>query len=557
MQQARNVIDPADPAEPDDQVDRRSCLWFRGDEAASTGSYRPAGYTLRFRGDAISQHHITHLHEIHHKILNDDTAWGAMIHIAARHPGWDTDFLATLLDRCRLVHEAFATYMAVSLASHRHENAEQVLDAYPIYRPLWRRMNRLLASVPAGHRRDLAATAIARFSMGAPILDLALSVYPQPLSFSQVPSAWTPDQRFIRICLTPSTTVADAAKTADDRFAESEGLPIEDLGLDEADDRLDDAWSMWEATFLSHLIAVEPRLRELPHTHPDSHLAAAADLAHQAASHGIEIPLPHDPGQVALTDAESTQRILTATEVQLRDTPWPAALAEIGSDVAAADVLSLAGAGSHPALVIHGRASSHVGRTFLFETADQAILEAATEPVFAVRLYIADVGGELILNATIPIPDSYDALIRAWPAGQIRANCIAASCYLDADWQQTWGPALKPVPTVILVDTGLVGMIGPGRLLGDASPVFASYVGLDSDSLTALICHVDGHPHILLILADDLTVQLFAGQLQDLLGDRLRMRDADWSEWLPTLAAVTGSLVGTEWSLRFDGLGRS
>ena len=60
----------------------------------------------------------------------------------------------------------------------------------------------------------------------------------------------------------------------------------------------------------------------------------------------------------------------------------------------------------------------------------------------------------------------------------------------------------------------------------------------------------------MLAMGDDLTVQLVAGQLQDMLGDRLRMRDSDWSAWLPTLSAVCASVLATEHVLRYDGVGR-
>ncbi|MEZ2388596.1 hypothetical protein AB6813_03425 [bacterium RCC_150] len=63
-----------------------------------------------------------------------------------------------------------------------------------------------------------------------------------------------------------------------------------------------------------------------------------------------------------------------------------------------------------------------------------------------------------------------------------------------------------------------------------------------------------GHPHVILAIADDLSIQLLAGQLVDLLAERLVMRDADWSEWMSVLSAVSASVLGTESSLRFNGL---
>lgn len=70
-----------------EDADLGCCFLLRGDNAVSSGRYQPVGYSLNLRGSDVAQHQVAHLHEIHHKVLNDDTAWGALIHIAARHRG--------------------------------------------------------------------------------------------------------------------------------------------------------------------------------------------------------------------------------------------------------------------------------------------------------------------------------------------------------------------------------------------------------------------------------------------------------------------------------------
>ena len=57
----------------------------------------------------------------------------------------------------------------------------------------------------------------------------------------------------------------------------------------------------------------------------------------------------------------------------------------------------------------------------------------------------------------------------------------------------------------------------------------------------------------MLAVGDDLTVQLIAGQLKDLLGARLHLRDSDWTQWIDALTAVTSNLLATEHVLRYDG----
>ncbi|MBK8078172.1 MAG: hypothetical protein IPK24_22110 [Kineosporiaceae bacterium] len=545
-------MDPLVPAPEDEQ----SCLLFAGEAGESSGRYRPRAYELSLRGKDVVQHHLTHLHEIHHKVLNDDTAWGALIHIAARHDGWD-ELLGELIGCCRIVHEAFASFMAVSLAEQRHVDVEAALDAYPVYRPLVRRMRRLLDPVPSGHRQDLAATGIARFCMSPPVIDLVTDRYPEKITMAEIPSSWLPDQRFSIVSGVREHSVRQACAAAEAEFSRVQGRPFEDLGLDETDDRLDAAWALWETAFVNHLVAAEPRLQALPCIEANAHLAAAARLIVAAAAQGIIIPLPHELDEGSLSDAESVQRLLTATEIVLRPAPWSAAMAEVGRDVDGRDVLGLCAVGARPFLVVHGRTGAHLAAAFGFGDHTRAELQATSSPVFAVRLLVDDgTGGDLLLHATLPSPEAYQDLLRPWPAEHVAANCITASCYTQAGWQRAWLPAMSAKPTVVLVDVGLLGMIGAGRLLGDRGTVHGVYVGLDDPTLKALAWHVEHHPHVMLAIGDDLTVQLVAGQLEDLLGERMVMRDSDWSEWVPTLSAVCANVVGTEHLLRFDGSGR-
>ncbi|MGV1005169.1 MAG: hypothetical protein ACOYEV_10505 [Candidatus Nanopelagicales bacterium] len=539
------------PAPEDDQ----SCLLFGGADAASSGRYWPRAYELRLRGDNLAQHHVTHLHEIHHKVLNDDTAWGALIHIAARHPGWE-GLLDQLVGSSRIVHEAFASFMAVSLAEQRHSDIRSVLDDYPVYRPLVDRMRRLLARVPPGHRQDLAATGIARLCMSSPVLDLAADRYPEMLSLADILSTWLPDQRFAIISGAPARSIQSACEAADTEFAGTHGRPVDDLSLAETDELLDEAWATWEYSFVAHLQAAEPRIGALPQVGANDHLVAATKLAHMAAARGITLPLPHASAENTVSDAESVQRLFTATELTLRER-WPAVLAELGRGVAAEPVLALSAAGPRPFLIVHGRTAAHLGEAFEFGARDRAALLNRDEPIFAVRLLIDDDGQDLILNATVPSAAAYQDLMRGWPDEHVAANCITASCFLRGEWQPHWVPALHAKPTVVLLDTGLLTMVGERSLLGASGTIHGIHMELEDPAIKALAWHVEGHPHVMLAIGDDLTVQLIAGQLADLVGDRLRMRDSDWSAWVPTLSAVCASVLGTEHSLRYDGMGRA
>ncbi|WP_426763049.1 hypothetical protein ACP3TD_11550 [Pseudarthrobacter sp. 1G09] len=540
--------------EPIRDEDASCCLLFQGGAGVSSGRYLPHGYTLTLKGSVVAEHHLTLLHEIHHKVLNDDTAWGSLIRFAAEHPGWNRGLLGQLVATCRVVHEAFASFMSASYAELRHENVDEVMDAYPIYRPLMKRMDRLLTHVPEGHRKDIAATAVARFCMSPPVLTLVTDVYPRVLTLADIPSAWLPDQRFSRFgCVRPET-ITDAVNAADADFLRTHGQPIDALTLDNTDDLLEAAWKAWEETFINSVVSANSRLRELPNVPTNDHLPGVANLVHAATSRGVPVSLTHDSEERVLSDAESVQRILSATELRLRDEAWPSGLAEIGADVASADVLGLSAAGPVPFLLIHGRTPAQLSSTFAFVAADPIGQEDQNTPIFAVRLLVDHAGQDLILNATIPTPDAYRELAQAWPEEYLVANCITASCFTNTKWQKKWLPTLNSRPTVVLLDIGFLGTVGPGRLLGAGSTVYGAYMGLADPTMKALILHVEGHSHVILAIADDLSIQLLAGQLEDLLGERLVMRDADWSEWMPVLSAVCASVLGTESSLRFNGL---
>ena len=478
--------------------------------------------------------------------------WGR---IAAHHPGWE-DLLVSLIASARIAHEAFASFMSVSLLGQRHADVDSILQGYPAYLPLVRRMRRLLAPVPGGHRQDLAATGIARFCMDAPILELAVDRYPDKLLLSDVPSSWRPDQRFALVMASSHDAVDLACREAARQFEEVQGTAIDELAMSETDERLDSAWDLWESTFIDRLCRSRAQLTSLARVDARQHLLDARRLADAAAANGVLISLPHEDEPGPMSDVESVQHVLAAAKIGLRPEPWPSLLGELGANVDIAEAVALAAVSTPPFMVIHGRSPTQLTASFGFRERDARTLSATGDPVFAIRLLIDDEGRDVLLHAAIPTPEMYQRVVKEWPDDHVVANCITASCFLEVAWQHEWLPVLNRTPTVILLDLPLMGTVGVGRLLGANATVHGIYLGIGHPTLTAMVWHVEDHPHVMLAIGDDLTIQLLAGQLEDLLGDRLHMRDSDWSEWLPTLAAVCGSIIGTEHSLRFDGYGR-
>lgn len=529
------------------------CLFLMGEGTASSGWCSPDAYSLKPQGDDVAEHHLMHLHEIHHKVLNDDTAWGAFIHIAARHPGWGADLLPGLIKACRTVHEAFATFMSLSMARTRHEDAQLVLRRYPAYERFAARFSKLLDPIRGVHRRDLAATGIARWCMSAPILNMALDAYPRPVSLAEIPAVMRPDHRFHLASGMSGNQIAAAGERADDAFRRSVGRDVEDLGLAETDAMLDDAWGVWEDTFVAALMEAEPKVAALPTLPRDGHLEMAAALTRAASLPRVSVELPHEHREIP-SDVETTQRLLTAAVLVLRDTPQAAALATLGQEALTSEILALCRANHPPHVVLQGRRAADLARSFRFGDGERALLARwGNKPVFVIRNRIDYDGEDVILNSIVPTPESFTAAAAEWAGCGTSVVCMTASCYLDVAWQCAWLPALAAWPVVVLVDMGLSGMLGAGRLLGDAEAVHGAYVGLGPGALKALAWHVEGHPHVMLAVGDDLTVQFIAGQLKDLLGARLHLRDSDWTQWIDALTAVTSNLLATEHVLRYDG----
>lgn len=545
--------------EPSSVTDLSVCLFFEGLPDASRGIYHPTGYRLLLAGDGTARAHLAHLHEIHHKILNDDTNWGTAMHIAARHPQWANEVLPRLIQACRGVHESFASYMAISLARTRHaESTDAAMADYPSYERYAARFDQLLRPVPPGPRRDMAATGIARFCMGAPVLAAMIAAYPEPLTMSAVRTLDRPDPRFALCRSIPEAAVKAGVRAADAAMADVVGSAVTDLPGAVNDPALDSAWQIWEDTFTRRLTQAHPRLRDIPLFGSDDHLADAVALTCRMRENGLAVDLPIGSATDKPTDdAESVQRILRSATVTLRPAQWPGVTATIGEHVDAQAVANFAAETTQPGprLVITGMNPGRLAADQQFSPADQRYLAGITDrPVFAVRGLIDHEGNDTIFHAIIPTPQAYRALLDRWSNRGPVVNYLLASCFVDQPWQAEWMVELLRHPTVVLVDTGLVGMVGQGRLLGADRPVFGTYIDLGHPYLRAIAWHVDGHPHVTLAMGDDLTVQLIAGQLQTLLGSRLHMSDSDWSAWQEVIAAVTTTVLRTHSALRYDGV---
>jgi hypothetical protein len=552
------VVDPADPRFG--QVDGLSSvyrLFLRAESSASVGAYTPAGFNLWLKGANSIEHDVVHLHEIHHAALNDDTAWGTALRVAFRHPQWRNALFLDLLAACTRTHEAFATYMSVHLVAVKKAGAAEVLASYPLYRRPYERMKAVADLVVGDHQRDLAVTAIARVCMQSPVLSRLAEQWPRVPQLAAVASIDQPDQRLRIVLGNAPDSLARLAGEADAAVIRTFGrMPSDyDAFLSGANDaHLDELWTTWEEVIFNGL-AEELRRRGAEVISRREHLDAARrliDLLNRDEQLvGLNVAAPDAP---PISDFDESVEITRAAHYPVRDKPWPSSLAVCGADVEVAEVVRVVDATARvagvPELVLHVRLPQRLLRTHACDERSTAVLkQEGLPPIVAVRAAAHDAADSLTLfHSVIPTPAVLADILLEWGDRGPLAVCVGASCFVSHVWQEQWLAALRPLPMVVLLDTGIGQLAGPaeGALLPRASRVDAAYLGMGHDVFRALLWHGDGQPHVNVHIADSLGIQLVAGQLQDLLGPNLFMDDADWSAWDSVLSSVLRSLLATE-----------
>ncbi|MDR0959692.1 MAG: hypothetical protein LBM23_04940 [Propionibacteriaceae bacterium] len=150
---------------------------------------------LTLHGESDTEHDVTHLHELHHKALNENSAWGAALWFAEAHPAWRGNAFIRILDACRAIHECFATFMSISLAKTIHRDALKTLNGRPLYQYAFSRMEAIVREAGGNHKQDLASTAVALLCMQSPVLRLMESAVDGEFSLSNVPWIDRPDVR--------------------------------------------------------------------------------------------------------------------------------------------------------------------------------------------------------------------------------------------------------------------------------------------------------------------------------------------------------------------------
>lgn len=461
--------------------DHLTDLGFRSVGEAG-GRYRPSGFDLRLSGEEIGDR-LTYIHETHHASLNDSTAWGALLHVVARIPaGGNAPAYRPLVDACRLVHEAYATFASLSIIEANHGPQPDALVAYPQYLPLQRRLATLVAAGGGPHRQYLLATAVARCCMQSPVLALVAAKGLEGFCLSDLRSLDTPDGRYRALLSSQQDVLARAAEAGD----VATGWSTDDLdridGADPqeaTDDAHDDMWGRWEETAYDEIAQALGGMGATPVAY-NGHQEWTGELVAVAERTWGRLGLVAASRLAPATDDRSiAEAMLAQVRHELVDEPYAARILEVDIDAVAALVAERARIGGVPVMIVDVRLPERLLSSYRWAAADAAWLAERTEPVVGVRLTGGDeAGGSEIVVVPVTSPDDMERLVASWADRGPAVASIAASCLIDVAWQRDWwGPFARSCPTIVLID------IEPARLTrswaASGTPVRVGRVSVD------------------------------------------------------------------------------
>jgi hypothetical protein len=535
--------------------DHLAALFFSPTAEGSRGVYTPDGFDLHLRGGEELADRLVHHHEAQHVLLTMSTAWGAALLLVARMPAWARLF-DQLLDRCRMTHESFATYLSCSAVTVGFGSPTAALALYPEYVPLVDRLDRYLAAVPGDQRRGLAVTALARVCMQTPVLDQLIAAWPVAIKAGSIRGIDVPDERLNRLLRDPDGFPAALVTAADDAVAAEFGS--QPLAAARAgggvvlDDRFDAAWARWEDTVFDALAA---RLAGVGATviGSNDHVPVAAELVALARSVVPDLAINVNPDP-DVSDRRVFAYVLRRARLWLSELRRPARMITVREDVELVEVIRVVEAttrvGGRPNLVLSARLPARLLAGYDLPEGDRAVLAGLDDPVAVIRT-IADDGTDTETDAVWLVrlgePADVAELAAAWGGHGDLTCCVAASCLTDAQWRTDWLPVLdKVAPIVWLIDVAIETLsdeFGSGRI------VHGIYLDLGPTPVgarRAVAFKVSGVVGVWLAVADEVGIELITQQVAELPGIDLRMTGDDWTGLVPTLRLALLDLLRTE-----------
>ncbi len=551
-----------DPNRP--QRDHLAALSVAGTDRASVGFYTPDRLDLTLTGADQATDLVVYVHETHHQVLNDSTAWGAALHVlSALGPRYRACF-TPLLDACRLTHEAYATFASVSIVAVHHADAEVVLEQYPDYARLHRSLTALTAAAAGPHRGYMLATALARVSMQTPVLAAMLASDDLTVTASDLPTIDTPDGRW-RFLIRAGRDLTDrASRAADAHVAHTlgtAGLDADVAGGPAAATvaaKFDDYWETWERAaydVLTEALA-GAGATVLPFK---GHMEPSREVVRRARKIDPALPLragrPNSPAQ---DDATLLGATIQFVRLNLVDTPRRARLDTTSVRDLARSVGADGGGTSardHAAATLHVRLPQRMLDSYRWPAADAAVLEAAEGPIVAVRRIDSNAEESIIAHVCLPKPGALHDLARTRTGQPPLVTVAAASCFIDVAWSTAWVPAIREAgPLVVLIDIEAARFVG--SWVRDQRQIKASVIRVGDTTgvywATALLVGED--PAMWLHLGDEVTVKLQLDQLRGTDGLLLDVSPDHVQDAAPLLTQVISHLLATESFLDLRGL---
>ena len=481
-------------------------------ERGVEGAYTPLGFQLRGGGGDTAADALAHVHEAHHGALNDSTAWGSALHIAARLPT-DRGTYLLLLDLCRRVHEAFATYASVALV-RQAKVADLAVHRYRRYLPALHAVNRFVAAVDSPTRRYLLVTQVARACMQTSILDELAAVAGEELTRSRVRTLDTPDGRWAWYLRRGTHLAEAAAGLADDAALELEhGELIIKLDRSAAEDTTavghDEVWAAWERAayatlsmelgetgafvldFDGHQEPTQRAVRVAKARYPGIRLAAA-----------VEGGPAHDDRTLAAATLEQARHAIAVE-------PWAASRIELPTKALIAAVETNCRIDGAPILIFDARPLARLRSLFSWTPPDSFFADSAG-PIVAVRLC----EGDKVLHHVVRQPSDLDELVEEWAGGGLVASCVSVSCLADREWQQTWLASLRRAGDVVfLVDVELDRFLKNWQ--GSAVELFGIEIKDTSTTRFAAAARINQSSELWVAVGDELTANLVLSQIRE------------------------------------------
>lgn len=158
------------------------------------------------KGSDSENRRMVSLHESHHAALNDQTAFGGLMHcihylgINGHQQEQHTKTLIALVNSCRTIHECYATYISLLFVANTLDKylpqRERLLEGYDTYVDYYQAMAQICLPFQGAFLQFHACSSVARICMQSRSIETFLDVGPDQFTFGDIRAKDQPDERF-------------------------------------------------------------------------------------------------------------------------------------------------------------------------------------------------------------------------------------------------------------------------------------------------------------------------------------------------------------------------